>query len=121
MPTIQDLEYGYNTDGVEAFIEAIKAQALNEASETVKNISKIRETCENNWEGKARENFIHNLEQDSTYVANQFERLYSILVKEIGSLSNAMQNKDGDLIKSDNAGSVRTVFNNFQDFIGGGK
>lgn len=115
MPTIGDLEYGYNTEGVEAFIEAIKAQALNEASEAVKNISKIREACENNWEGKSRENFIHNLEQDSQYVADQFERLYGILVKEINQISVVMQNKDGELIKSDNAATASTFKNRIRD------
>lgn len=115
MPTIGDLEYGYNTEGVEAFIEAIKANALNKASEAVKNISKIKEACENNWEGKSRENFVHNLEQDSQYVADQFERLYGILVKEINQISVAMQNKDGELIKSDNAAAAGTIRNKIRD------
>lgn len=115
MPTIGDLEYGYNTEGVEAFIEAIKANALQKAGEAVKNISKIKEACENNWEGKSRENFVHNLEQDSQYVADQFERLYGILVKEINQISVAMQNKDGELIKSDNAAAAGTFRNKIRD------
>lgn len=122
MPTIKELQYGYNTEGVEAFIEAIRAKALNEASETVKDISKIREACENNWEGTARENFINNLTQDSQYVSDQFERLYDILIREINSISVAMQNKDGELINADNAAAISTMKNNFKDtFFGGGR
>lgn len=101
MPTISDFSYGYSTEGVEAYLQAIHTEAIQKAKDAVEDISGIKTCCENEWEGKARENFIANLEQDAKHVSEQFEALYNILVSEINSLNAAMANKDEELIKVD--------------------
>jgi uncharacterized protein YukE len=101
MPTISDLSYGYSTEGVTSYLDDIKSEALDEAKEAVIDISSIQTECENNWEGKARENFITNLQKDANHVADQFDTLYNVLVSEINSLNAAMANKDEELIKVD--------------------
>jgi len=101
MPTISDLQYGYDNSGLEAYLEEIKAMFLDEAKTRVEDISAIKTCCENEWEGKARENFVANLEKDSKHVGEQFEALYQVLVNEINSLNAAMANKDEELIKVD--------------------
>lgn len=98
MPSIGDMEYGYSTSGVADYLEAIKSEALNLAKEAVLDITDIRTCCENEWEGRARENFVANLNLDAQHVAEQFEALYNILVSEINSLNAAMANKDESLI-----------------------
>ena len=98
MPAIGDMSYGYSTAGVADYLEAIKSEALNLAKEAVLDTSEIKTCCENEWEGKARENFVANLETDGRHVAEQFDTLYTILVSEINSVNAAMANKDESLI-----------------------
>lgn len=99
MPAIGDMQYGYDTAGVEAYIEAIQTEALQLAKNAVEDISTIKTCCENEWEGRARENFVMNLEKDAKYVSEQFDVLYNTLKGEIHSLNAAMANKDEELIQ----------------------
>jgi uncharacterized protein YukE len=101
MPTITDMEYGYSTEGVEAYIEAIRSEALLQAEEAVKDVTEITTCCQEQWEGRARDNFVQNLQNDANHVAGQFEALYNVLVSEIRSLNAAMANKDESLIQAD--------------------
>lgn len=99
MPAIGDMEYGYSTPGVDEYLEEIKAQYLDKAKEAVLDINEIRNHCVDEWEGKARENFVTNLQNDANHVAEQFDALYNILQTEINSLNAAMANKDEELIE----------------------
>lgn len=101
MPSISDMQYGYDTAGVSEYLEAIKSEALQLAKEAVLDVSEIKSCCEENWEGKARENFVVNLEKDAKHVSEQFDALYNVLVAEVNSLNAAMANKDEELIKLD--------------------
>jgi len=99
MPEIGEMQYGYSTEGVSEYLEAIKSEALTNAKDAVKDISLIKTACDNNWEGKAKDNFKVNLQKDADHVADQFDALYNILVSEINSLNAAMANKDEELIE----------------------
>lgn len=101
MPTIGDLSYGFDTNGVEEYLNAIYAEAITNAKAKVEDISGVKTCCESEWEGKARENFITNLEKDAKHVSEQFDALYNILVTEINSVNAAMANKDEGLISVD--------------------
>lgn len=101
MPAISDFEYGFDKGGVEQYLNDIKADYLDKAKEAVLDISGITKVCENEWEGKARDNFITNLQKDAQHVGEQFDALYSVLVSEINSVSAAMANKDEELISVD--------------------
>ena len=98
MPTIDQFEHGYDSAGVAQYLEDIKTQALDEAKEAVMKIDTLVTACEENWEGKARENFVANLEKDAQHCADQFDALYNVLVGEVNSLNAAMANKDEELI-----------------------
>ncbi|MBR6948696.1 MAG: hypothetical protein IKH54_00745 [Bacilli bacterium] len=102
MPTISDLEYGYDASGVDKYLEEIKAIALTEAKDAVENVDDIVKCCEDNWEGQARENFVNNLRKDAKHVGEQFVSLYNVLQGEINSVHAAMANKDEELIKFEN-------------------
>ena len=99
MPTIGNMQYGYDAAGVSNYLDEIKSIVLTEASDTVKDISKIKTVCETEWEGKAREQFLINLQKDANHVADQYNTLYNILISEINSVQAAMANKDESLIK----------------------
>lgn len=101
MPSIGDMSYGYSTEGVVDYLDAIQQEALLKAKEAVLNTDEITTCCENEWEGKARENFVTNLAKDAQHVADQFDVLYSILESEINSVNAAMANKDESLINVD--------------------
>jgi uncharacterized protein YukE len=101
MPTIGEFAYGYDTEGVTTYLDNIKSESLDKAKAAVEDISAIQQVCENEWEGKARENFITNLQKDANHVGDQFDALYNVLVNEINSLNAAMANKDEELIQVD--------------------
>lgn len=101
MPAIGDLEHGYSTAGVDEYLQEIKAQALEEAKKAVLNTGSLVSCCEQNWEGRARENYVNNLQKDAQHCADQFDALYQILVSEVNSLNAAMANKDEELIRAD--------------------
>lgn len=100
MPSISEMEYGYDAAGVQTYLEEIHSGALKNAREAVEDISSIVTCCETEWEGHAREKFVTNLKKDAEHVSQQFESLYNALVGEITSLQAAMANKDEELIIS---------------------
>ncbi len=99
MPAIGDFAYGYDQAGLEEYINTIKTEALQHAVDAVNATDKIVNACENEWEGKARENFVQNLTKDATHVSEQFIALFNILEQEVNSAQAAMANKDEELIK----------------------
>ena len=100
MPTIGDMEYGYDANGVSQYLDNIKSEALQQAKDAVLDTTVLVNACESNWEGKARENFVTNLNKDAQHVGDQFDALYNVLCSEINSLSEAYADKDGQLIQS---------------------
>ena len=99
MPAISDLQYGYDSAGLETYLSEIKSTVIDEASSAIEDISSITTVCEQEWEGKARDNFVTNLGNDARHVSEQLQSLYSILVTEIHQVQAAMSNKDEELIK----------------------
>jgi uncharacterized protein YukE len=99
MPSIKDFQYGFDSAGVEKYLQAIKADYLDKAKQAVEDISDIKKCCEDGWEGKARENFVANLDKDSKHVGEQFDALYQVLLSEINAVNAAMANKDEELIE----------------------
>lgn len=99
MPTIRDLNYGFDANGVEKYLEEIKGIVLTKAAEKVKNISDIEKACNANWEGRAKEEFLENLKTDAEHVSEQYQNLYNTLVSEIQSVQASMANKDEALIE----------------------
>lgn len=101
MPKIGDMQYGFDTGGLEQYLQSIESEALTHAKDAVDDTNGIKSACENNWEGKARENYLANLEKDKQHVNEQLEVLYNILKNEISSVMAAMRNKDEQLISQD--------------------
>ncbi len=98
MPDIGSMKYGTDSAGVSSYLEEIHSGALQAAKEAIKNTEEIKSTCDANWEGKAKENFLKNLETDGDHVNEQFDALYGILCETINSASAAMRRKDSMLI-----------------------
>lgn len=98
MPAISDLQYGFDSQGVETYLKEIKSIVLTKAADALDSISGIKSVCEKNWEGKARDDFIVNLEKDKDHVKTQFQELYKVLEGEIEQVEQAMANKDRTLI-----------------------
>lgn len=101
MPAIGDFEYGYEASGVQAYLDEIHADCIVEAQTAVEDTSSIETILDNEWEGKARDNFKQNLKNDAKHVSEQFDALYTVLTQEINSLQAAMANKDEELIEVD--------------------
>ena len=98
MPSIGELNYGYDAGGVDAYLEEIKAKVLTEVAAQLEDTSAIESACNENWEGIANENFLANLKTDVAHVKEQYQVLYNVLNGEIQSVHAAMANKDESLI-----------------------
>lgn len=101
MPTISDFSYGFSSSGVDAYLEDIKSNALQNAKDAVTNLTDINSVLDTEWEGKAKDNFKTNLNKDAKHVADQFDALFTILTTEVHSVEAAMANKDNELISVD--------------------
>lgn len=97
MPTIDELQYGYDAAGIKDYLDKIQAEALKGAEDAVKDISSIETCCKDNWEGQSRDVFLKNLQEDANFVAQQFDDLYKVLVDEINAVQAAMANGDSEL------------------------
>ena len=101
MPAISEMEYGYSQEGLGKYLESIKSEVIDKASNAILDTSAIENVCNSEWEGKAKENFLTNLKKDAQHVSDSLATLYSILVSEVNSVQAAMANKDEELIKVD--------------------
>lgn len=99
MPSIGEMEYGYESGAVQNYLEDIKAIVLDQACEKVKDISAIKRVCDEKWFGTAKEKFIENLQRDADRIAEQYHTLQRILAREIIAVSAAMNDKDKNLIQ----------------------
>lgn len=99
MPEIGEMSYGYDNGGVVQYLFDIRSESLQTAITNVQNIDQIKDVCDATWAGKSKDAFISNLRKDADHVAEQFDALYRVLVREINSVRAAMANKDEDLIK----------------------
>jgi len=98
MPSIGDMQYGFSADGLANYKQQIKSNMITKAAGAVRDISSIENHCMNEWEGKARDNFLKNLKKDAEKVAQEFNDLFSVLSNEIDAVGAAMKQKDKDLI-----------------------
>ncbi len=98
MPSIGDMQYGFDSTGVDQYLNDIKAIVLTNAAGLIKDTSAIKTTCDNEWEGKAKEAFEANLDKTANHVADQFTSLYNVLNSEVDQVHAAMANKDESMI-----------------------
>lgn len=101
MPTIGEMEYGFDSNGIESYLDEIKASVLETAKNDVLDISSIKNVCDAEWTGIAKDNFLQNLEKDTRHVAEQYDELFNVLTSEVNSIAAAMANKDEKLIDID--------------------
>ena len=92
MPSIGELNYGYDAGGVDAYLEEIKAKVLTEVAAQLEDTSAIESACNENWEGIAKENFLANLKTDVAHVKEQYQVLYNVLNGEIQSVRQTKMN-----------------------------
>lgn len=99
MPSISEMNFGFDSAGVEQYLEDIKSGALLNAKTAVEDTTDVVTILDNEWEGKARDNFKTNLTSDAKHISEQFDALYEILQTEISQVQAEMANKDEELIK----------------------
>ena len=90
MPTIQEMGYGFDSEGINTYLEALKAIVLTKAAERIRDISTIERVCNENWEGDSKERYLEHLRKSANHTAEQFENLYKILLTEITAIQNSM-------------------------------
>lgn len=98
MPTISEMEYGYDQGGIDQYLEDIRIQSLEEAKAAVLDTSTLVQCCEDHWEGRAREAYVEHLKRDAQHCADLYDALYAALVTEVHQVGAAMANRDESLI-----------------------
>lgn len=99
MPNIADMKYGFESSGVSAYLEEVRASSLETASEHAEDISKIKSALEDTWEGKSREKYLVNLAQDVKKFQDALLGLYNAFEKEVANTAVNMKEFDENLIK----------------------
>ena len=92
-------EYGYSTSAVESYLEDIHSSALQAAKDAVNEASVVENAVSNNWEGKAKDDWLEIFAKDRQHVCDQLDNLYAVLRSEINSLNSAMAQKDNTMMK----------------------
>ena len=101
MPTISEMDYGFDVSGMNNYLSDLKDNHIEKAKEAILDISEIKTACESSWEGDARNAFLSNLAKDAQHVCNQLDEAYKILEFEIKSVAAVMLEKDRTMITID--------------------
>jgi len=102
MPTIGDMSHGFDVQGVLLYIDELKAIVLTTAAEQIRNTTAIENACNEEWAGKAKDDYIEILRRTANHTAEQLENLYAILVSEISAVMNSMNEFDTNLLNGIN-------------------
>ncbi len=99
MPNISEMQYGHDAAGIIQYLDEVKTESLQKASDAADNIDGIRAALEATWEGEAREDYIKNLKEDVKKFKAALETLYETFNHEVQNAATEMQNFDRNLIK----------------------
>lgn len=95
---ISEMSHGFDANGINEYLEQIKAIVLTEAIDALKDTSEIKKAVEANWNGKSASDFLIQLNKSVNHVAEQYESLYQILTREITNIGRKMTGFDNNLI-----------------------
>lgn len=99
MPSIGDMQYGFETAGIETYIEEVRANSLEKAQNDADDISEIRSALDATWEGASKDAYLAGLVQDIAKFKEALANLYTGFVTEVHNASESMKNFDSNLIK----------------------
>lgn len=95
---IADFSEGVDTSGVSTYLAEIKSDSLDKAAEAVKNTEVLKTACDDNWSGKACEDFKAKLDAAATHLAAQYDQLYKNLENQINQVALDMKTFDEGLL-----------------------
>ena len=97
-----DYMYGYNANGIDRLIKEVNSIVMNGAADNaVDNVSDVKKVCKEYWDGKARDNFVSNLEKDAKLFKTNLKKLKDAFEDEIQNAGRSFQNFDKNLIDKD--------------------
>ena len=68
MPTIGAMSHGFDEQGIESYLSNLKSIVLTRAAEQIRDITRIENACNENWSGKAKDNYLLLLRRIINYL-----------------------------------------------------
>ena len=100
MATNLNFEYGFDAQGIENLLAEVKGCVIKSAAGHARSeVSKIKTTCTQIWQGQSRDDFCALLEKDANQFATALETLYVAFEKEIVNAGFNFDNFDKNLFK----------------------
>ena len=100
MATNLNFEYGFDAQGIENLLGEVKGCVIKNAANHARNdVSKIKTTCSQIWQGQSRDDFCNLLQQDANKFATALETLYTAFEKEIVNAGFNFDKFDKNLFK----------------------
>lgn len=91
--------YGVDTNAVEEYIKQIRAVAIEEAIEQLKQTGKLYSVLRDGWVGQAEKNFETNFETARDTVIQSLYDGYSALVSEINQIGQGWIDQDAGMVQ----------------------
>lgn len=100
MATNLNFEYGFDAQGIENLLSEVKGCVIKTAAGHARSdVSKIKSTCAQIWQGQSRDDFCALLEKDAENFAKALETLYAAFEKEIVNAGFNFSDFDKNLFK----------------------
>ncbi|MFI3260579.1 MAG: hypothetical protein R3Y13_02580 [bacterium] len=105
-----DDAYGYSADGVAALKKSIEMGLLTDVSESMKDISKIVTSVQENWSGTSANNFCDILNDKVVKISEDIQEEYDDLESRINELQSMYQQQDEKVLSADMANVSKKIY-----------
>lgn len=99
MPTINEMQYGFDAAGIESYVEEVKAKSLEAAKEAAKETAPIKDALDQVWDGESKDKYFENLNADVNKFCEALDDLYAGFTTEVSNAAMVMKEHDKNMIK----------------------
>ena len=91
--------YGVDVSGIDDYLKQIKAIALNDAKQKLKDTNTLFSVFRDGWIGKAEENFETNFNNAIEVVCKALDDAYDGLTSEIYQIGQGWIDQDAEMVQ----------------------
>ena len=91
---IDDLTIGVSSEGMENYIEELKADILVKVKDKIQDIDPVVKAINNCWQGKSKENFLKDFSRVTNTICDDLEAEYNDLKNRLDELKSFYYEQD---------------------------
>ncbi len=96
--SIGDLTTGIDSNGMESYIDTLKASLITETKDKIDDISAIQSSIDAGWQGVAKDRFMKDFEEARKLVKEDLEKEYENLENRLAELQAQYFEADQNMI-----------------------